>query len=77
MYRCSLSVLSLTQLIVVLLTIAACGPKRDESWNSYYYGTERRSVSGVIYEDAADNDDSYRLPKGPWEDDQIPQGQKW
>ena len=77
MYRNPLTALSLASLLLAVLVTSACAPKRQESWNSYYYGTERRSSAGVVYDEATDNDDSYRLPQGYWQDDQIPQGQKW
>lgn len=62
--------------LAVMLWLSACGPKQDESWSSYYYGTGR--ISGVYYDKyPSDNDDVYELPKGYWEDNQIPQGQQW
>lgn len=58
--------------------LAACGPTREESWSSYYYGTQRRSAAGIEYgkDYPQDNDDSYVLPSGTWEDDQVPQHDK-
>lgn len=62
--------------LAVLLWLSACGPAKEEGWSSYYYGTGR--ASSVYYDKyPADNDDAYRLPQGYWEDNQIPQGQKW
>jgi hypothetical protein len=53
-----------------------CGPAREESWNSYYYGTSRQD--SAYFEDyPQDNDDTYQIPWGTWKDDQMPQGQKW
>lgn len=61
--------------LVTALMFSACGPTREETWNSYYYGTSRQS--DAYYEGAQDNDDTYEMPWGTWKDDQMPQGQKW
>ena len=59
-----------------LAAIAACGPTRDDGWNSYYYGTDR--ASSTLYNAyPSDNDDTYIAPSGSYEDNQTPQGQKW
>lgn len=64
--------------LFVLIFQAGCGPIREEeTWNSYYYGTERQSMGVRYKEEPEDNDDSYVPPKGMWQDDQVPQGQKW
>lgn len=62
--------------LCALLYVAACGPTRTESWNSYYYGTERASSIGWKGY-PQDNDDTYVVPSGSWQDNQTPQGQKW
>ena len=66
--------------IMALSLTVACGPKQEESWNSYYYGTARKSAAGVAYDKnryPADNDDTYVLPPGTWNDDQTPQHPNW
>lgn len=65
-------------LLALPLAATACGPKKEESWNSYYYGTYRASSTthnNMPY--PVDNDASYVPLPGSWEDDQTPQGQKW
>ncbi|MCH2546256.1 MAG: hypothetical protein MK052_01410 [Alphaproteobacteria bacterium] len=58
------------------ILLAACLGPRDDSWNSYYYGTGRSSNS--LYGNyPSDNDDNYVIPWGTYEDNQMPQGQKW
>lgn len=61
-------------LICLMAVMSACGPTREESWNSYYYGT---SGGDSYYDHGQDNDDTYEMPWGTWKDDQTPQGQKW
>ena len=71
--------MQLTFLFLMLLSVllqAGCGPVREEeTWNSYYYGTDRDRNGNVSYPE--DNDEHYVPPPGMWQDDQIPQGQKW
>lgn len=64
----------ITIVLGALCAVTACGPTRNEGWNSYYYGTGRES--SVNY-NAQDNDDTYKIPWGTYADDQMPQGQKW
>lgn len=52
--------------LVFSLAAAGCGPKKQETWNSYYYSPLQ------------DNDDTYTRPiQGSWNDNQTPQGMKW
>lgn len=60
-----------TGLVLALLMLNACGPTREDSWNSYYYGTDRGSIAGIDYK-GNDNDDAYTMPAGSWEDNQMP-----
>lgn len=64
-------------LLPLALTLFACGPTRDEDWNSYYYGASQ--VNRYDHDDhhGMDNDDSYILPNGTWGDDQSLQGHNW
>lgn len=63
-------------MIPLLGALSACGPVRDEGWNSYYYGADQvNRTSYDRYEQH--NDDTYILPHGTWDDEQTPQGQKW
>lgn len=41
---------------------AACAPRPEEQWSSYYYGTTPQYEQGIMYYDTADADDNYRLP---------------
>lgn len=73
---------SLSLVICLIQGLGACASSSgsNESWNSYYYGTGRKSVGGVYYDKddvPKDNDDSYALPRGYWQDDQVPQGQRY
>jgi len=61
--------------LTLCLVLASCGPTKEESWNSYYYGTQRVSTTYGDY--PADNDDTYVPPQGSWRDNQTPQGMKW
>lgn len=58
--------------LVSLFLLSACGPVKEETWNSYYYGTHRAST---VF--PQDNDDTYVIPSGSWQDNQTPQGMKW
>lgn len=52
-----------TFLAVALLGYtAACAPKPQEQWNSYYYGTTPQSEQGIEYYSGTDADDNYKLP---------------
>lgn len=54
-------------LLALALLVSACGPTKQEPWNSYYYGSY-----------AQDNDATYQPPtQGSWQDNQTPQGMKW
>lgn len=57
--------------------LSACGPTREEAWNSYYYGADQINRYERYDHHAGDNDDTYVLPNGAWGDDQSLQGQKW
>ena len=55
-----------------MLIVTACAAAEKEGWSSYYYGLDRGSgVQRRI--PVRDNDDDYALPRGYWQDDQIPQ----
>lgn len=41
---------------------AACAPRPEEQWNSYYYGTTPQYERGIPYYSGTDADDNYRLP---------------
>lgn len=40
---------------------AACAPRAEEQWSSYYYGASPRYERGIVYY-AVDADDDYRMP---------------
>jgi hypothetical protein len=51
---------------------AACAPKPQEQWNSYYYGTTPQMEQGIIYYSGTDADDNYTLP----DDMSMPNGDR-
>lgn len=42
---------------------AACAPRPQEQWNSYYYGTAPVADNGIVYYGNTDADDNYVMPK--------------
>lgn len=60
----------------LVLALSGCGSMfpREETWNSYYYGSEIRTAgASVAYDSGKDIDNDYRLPKG-YGQDYINQG---
>lgn len=51
---------------------AACAPRPEEQWNSYYYGATPRYEQGIMYYDNTDQDDYYTLPS----DMRMPSGDR-
>ena len=41
---------------------AACAPRPEEQWNSYYYGNTPQYEQGIEYYKGTDVDDNYSLP---------------
>lgn len=57
--------------IGLLVYTAACSPKPEEQWNSYYYGTSASYDRGIKYYRNTDADDNYVMPndiRRPMED---------
>lgn len=48
--------------IALLGYTAACAPKPQEQWNSYYYGATPQMEQGIEYYGGTDADDNYQLP---------------
>lgn len=41
---------------------AACAPRPEEQWNSYYYGTTPQYSNDIMYYGGKDVDSDYSLP---------------
>ena len=49
--------------VALLGYTAACAPKPQEQWHSYYYGSSLKTEQGIDYYSGVDAaDDNYRLP---------------
>lgn len=48
--------------IALMSYTAACAPRPEEQWNSYYYGTAPQYEHGIMYYGGKDVDDNYSLP---------------
>jgi hypothetical protein len=54
---------AVTVLAAALLTYtAACAPRAQEQWNSYYYGGTPVQEQGITYYDNVDADENYTMP---------------
>lgn len=57
--------------VALLVYTAACSPKPEEQWSSYYYGSSASYDRGIMYYRNTDADDDYRMPndiRRPMED---------
>lgn len=49
--------------VALLGYTAACAPRAEERWNSYYYGSAPAVSNGIVYYDNTDADDNYVMPR--------------
>lgn len=49
--------------VALLAYTAACAPRPQEQWNSYYYGSAPSMSNGIISYEGVDADDNYVMPQ--------------